>query len=215
MSPIRVKKTRKLPQHHNSALSVKVGMRRWMVEQLGGHPMILDCFCAGGMLWDRAYDRTSSYVGLDLRQFNDERRTIVTDSLRYLRHADANLDQFDLFDLDAYGSPMEHLAAICQRIQRPKGKRVGFILTDGTAFNSRMNGTNHGLLHYIGVSSHERARVQADYHSDIIAMGITKALRTAGLTSVETRKAENTAHSGGNQGMGGGMIYIGILAEGA
>lgn len=204
---IRIKKFSKAPvKHHNSALTAKVQLRRWLVEKLGGRPRVLDCFCAAGMLWDRAYDKTPNYLGLDIRQFNDVRRTIVCDSRRYLRHADAKLEQFDLFDLDAFGSPMEHLAIICHRLKLEPGRKVGFMLTDGTGFNSKMNGTPHGLLHYAGVSGHARSRVQADYRDDIAGMVVSKALKVAKLKTLEAKRAE--------VGDGGaGMRYSAILAE--
>jgi hypothetical protein len=211
----RVKHLRKKPAFHNTALSAKVGLRRWLVEQLGGHPRILDCFCAAGMLWERAYDKTSNYVGLDLRQFNDERRTIVCDSLRYIRHADANLDQFDLFDLDAYGSPMQHFAAICHRIRPKPGRRIGFVITDGTDFNARMSGMAPPMLRYIGMARHKPSSVQQDYRHDILGAIMDKALKTAGLKRIEARVSENTANNGFATEPGGRMLYSAILAEGA
>ena len=193
---------------HNSALTAKVEIRRWLVEQLGGSPRVLDCFCAGGMLWERAYSKTERYLGLDLRQFDDARRTIVCDSRRFLRHADARLEYFDLFDLDAFGSPLEHLAIICSRIRPKRGSRVGFVLTDGTEFNSKMNGTNIGLLDYVGVARHKKSRVQMHYRNQIFGMAVAKALKTAGLREVEARVAEKDQVSAE-----AGMRYIAILAE--
>lgn len=193
---IRIKKTSKPPlKKHNSAVTAKVALRRWLVEQAGrpaSNPRLLLC--------------RRHYLGLDIRQFNDARRTIVTDSRRYLRHVDAKLEQFDLFDLDAFGSPMEHLALICHRVKYPQGKRIGFMLTDGTGFNAKMNGTPHGLLAYVGVSGHKRSRVQTDYRDDIAAMVVNKALGVAKMKKIDAKRAE--------VGEGGaGMRYSAILVE--
>lgn len=195
---------------HDSALSAKVSIRRWLVDQLGGRPRILDCFCAAGMLWQRAYDKTPNYLGLDLKQFNDERRTIVCDSRRFLRHADVKIEGFNLFDLDAFGTPLEHLAIICHRLRLPAGQRVGFLMTDGTGFNANMNGTSRGLLRYVGVSAHKQSMVQGDYRDDIIAMATGKAMETAKLKVISAKKAEQTGARGGSQT---DMRYSAILAE--
>lgn len=215
----RIKKTKKHKLSHNSALSTKVGLRRWLVERLvdslGRPPRVLDCFAAGGMLWERAYDKTPHYLGIDLQQFDDARRMIVCDSRRFLRHADAKLEQFDLFDLDAYGSPMEHLALICHRLRVEKGRQVGFALTDGLHFASKMSGLPVGMLKYIGMARHKPSRVQNDYRDDIADAFVAKAVESAGLRIVEAKLAKNDGHSGGGMSAGGGMRYSVLLCEGA
>lgn len=201
---------RKGEASHNSALSAKVEMRRWLVGELTQHlgrpPRILDCFCAGGMLWQKAYDCTPHYLGLDVRLFDDARQTIVTDSRRYLRHADVKLEAFDLFDLDAFGSPLEHLAIIAARLRLEVGRRIGICLTDGTGFNSKMNGTSKGLLTYVGVRPHKGTKVQAHERDVIFRMAVGKALATAGLAMVDTRRAAK------EEG-GAAMRYLALLLE--
>ncbi|NUQ75107.1 MAG: hypothetical protein HUU21_16275 [Polyangiaceae bacterium] len=197
--------------HHNTALTAKVELRRWLVSELrarnGRDPMILDCFCAAGMLWDRAYDRTPNYLGLDIRQSDDTRRTIVTDCRRYLRHADVKLEAFDLFDLDAFGSPLEPFAIICNRLRLEPGKVVGFCLTDGTGYASRMSNLPTGLLEYVGAKRHKSSLVQSNYRDQILAMAIDKGIRVAGLTELGRRRAALDAKHGAAE-----MRYIGLLA---
>lgn len=202
----RIKKTARPAQHTNSATGAKVELRRWLVEQLGGRPRVLDCFCASGSMWRRVYGPAGcDYLGLDLRQFDDARRTIVCDSLRYLRHADARLDEFDLFDLDAFGSPMQHLVAICRRIRPSPGRRVGFAITDGTGFNAKMNGSASGLLAYVGIGRHAGTRVQTQERDSILRACVRKALAEAGLVPVLGRWEERR---GGSE-----MRYAAVTAE--
>lgn len=158
------------------------------------------------MLWERAYDKTKNYLGLDKRQFDDERRTIVCDSARFLRHQDVRLAQWDLFDLDAFGSPLEHLAILGHRLRVEPGRRVGICLTDGTGFNSKMNGTPHGLLRYVGLNPHKGTRVQADYREEVFGLAVTKAIRTARLTVIQGKESKKT---GGSE-----MRYTALLCEG-
>lgn len=204
-----VRGTKAPSKRHNSAVSAKVELRQWLAGGLGGAPRILDCFAAGGMLWDRAYGRPGPdrYVGLDLEQFDDERAMIVCDSRRYIRHADVDLGRFDLFDLDAYGSPLEHLALICHRLRTAPGRRIGFALTDGTGMAAGLNSLPHGLLQYVGVARHQRSRVQFDHRDHIIGMAVSKSLATARLRVLESRIAKNDK-------TGPAMRYAAVLAEG-
>lgn len=209
MKRVVFKKTK--PQaSHNSALSAKVEMRVWLVDQLQAAlkrpPQVLDCFCAAGMLWEKAYAKTPHYLGLDLRQFDDDRRTIVCDSARFLRHQDVKLESWDLFDLDAFGSPLEHFAILCDRLRLPRGRRIGVCLTDGTGFNSKMNGTPHGLLHYVGVNRHKGTKVQSTARDSIFRMAVSKGLGLAELKLVASKRAVK------EEG-GAAMRYYALLLE--
>jgi hypothetical protein len=129
------------PAIHNSSAAAKAKLREWLVEQLGGKPRILDCFAGPGRMWATAYKSTPLYLGIErhARAADDKRRLIFCDSRRYLRHRETKLEDFDLFDLDAFGTPYEHLALICHRLALAPGRRVGFCLTDGLGFNAAMN----------------------------------------------------------------------------
>lgn len=195
-------------KHHNTALASKVAIRRWLMDKLGGSPRVLDCFCAGGVLWERAYGRTGKYLGLDLQPADDARATIACDSRRYLRHVDAPLVEFDLFDLDAYGSPLEHLVLLCLRLREllPAGRRVGVVLTDGAKLAAYKNQTPRGLLAFLGLAIHKGARVQMKYRDDILRMGVQKALELGGLRQVESRVVES-------EKTGPAMRYVALLLE--
>jgi hypothetical protein len=199
-----VVRPRRVPHRHNSALSAKVELRQWLVEALGGKPRVLDCFCAAGMLAARCYAGLD-YLGLDLRQFDDSRRTIVCDSRRFLRHADADLSRFDLFDLDAFGSPMEHLAILCSRIKLERGRKIGVALTDGTLYASKMNHTQSGLLAWIGFIV-SRGRTQFRMRDDIFNSALRRSLQVAKLELVEAREGAKGAK-------GAGMRYLALLLE--
>lgn len=104
----------------NTNVSSKVTIRRHVLGLLAAEgiatPPILDVFCGQGILWRQAYARTSAYLGLDQKRVDDGRQTIVCDNRRYLRHAQVDLDQYALFDIDAHGFPQECLALICHRL---------------------------------------------------------------------------------------------------
>lgn len=194
----------------NRCVSTKAELRRWLVKELGGAPRILDCFCARGEMWREAYDRPGPdrYLGLDRERFDDERATIVCDSRRFLRHVDANLERFDLFDLDAFGEPLEHLAIICDRLHVAPGRRLGFALTNGTGFAASMNSSSPGLLRFVGMTSRLRGgTAQAQLRDEIISRAVQKCMRMAGLRIVAAREAQ--------KGGGVSMRYQALLCVGA
>jgi hypothetical protein len=202
MRKIKLQTKKRWAVHTNTSLEDKVAIRRHVMEKLGkDNPRILDCFCANGLMWRHAYDCSKNYIGLDLNDPNDERHTVVCDNRRYLRHAD--LDQFDIFDLDAFGSPLEQLAIICNRIPWTTKTKVGVVLTDGTGLNAKLNSVNAGMLKWLGLSRHRGAKVQMEDRDNIIAMGILKAAEMARATvsDVEVYKKET----------GSGMRYIGFI----
>lgn len=193
----------------NRCIGPKVELRRWLVQELGGAPRILDCFCARGEMWRQAYDcpGPDRYLGLDRERFDDERPTIICDSRRFLRHVDVDLGAWDLFDLDAFGEPLEHLALICNRLRPAPGRRIGFALTSGTGFTASMNSSAPGLLCFVGMTSRMRGgTIQARFRDQIIAAAVRKCMTMAGMRVVEAREARKPG--------GLGMRYQALLCEG-
>lgn len=189
----------------NSSASTKVELRRWLVEQLGGAPRVLDCFCAAGEMWRRAYGEPGPdrYLGLDRERYDDARATIICDSRRFLRHVDVELGAYDLFDLDAFGTPLEHLALVCARLRPAAGRRVGFALTDGTLFNAKMNSVSSGLLEFLGMQRHRGGKVQLMHREAMHSTAVRRCLEMAGLRLLEAREAKKEA--------GAGMRYQALL----
>jgi len=158
----------------NSSFEDKIKVRKHVLNALDvENPMVLDVYCAKGEMWKDAYNKTKNYVGLDLERFDDERNTVVCDNTRYLRMAD--LDQFDIFDLDAFGSPFNCLAIIAHRLTWKNKDKVGIVLTDGTGLNSRLNAMNREFLNWIGAKAHMQSKVQMNHREDFIVAGILKA----------------------------------------
>jgi len=189
----------------NSAPGVKAELRRWLIGQLG-FTRVLDCFAGRGEMWSRVYQQSEFYLGLDMKvSWADTRRMIACDSRRYLRHRDTDLARFNLFDLDAFGSPYEHLAIICSRIK--PAARVGFCLTDGLGFNAAVNSNDGGLLAHVGLRRHSRTRTQHELRAEISETSIRKSLAAAGLRIVEARQAEKQKSSVMI------MRYIALLCE--
>lgn len=177
-----------MPKVDNSAPAAKIALRAWLVDQIQP-ARVLDCFAGTGQMWRGAYQRTEFYLGLDRKVApTDARRLIACDSLRYLRDRDVDIARFNLFDLDAYGSPYQHLAIICSRLRAKSA--VGFVLTSGLGFNAAMNSMETKLLEYVGLEAHRVGRTQHMLREEIESRAIQRALGEAGLKIVEARRAE-------------------------
>jgi len=86
----------------NTASDCKVGLRRDILEELGvPEPAVLDVYGGPGVMWEKAYGKTKNYVGVDERLYLDQRAMVKCDNVDFLRAAE--LDNFDVFDLDAAG----------------------------------------------------------------------------------------------------------------
>ena len=186
----------------NSSLDKKVELRHWILETLAvSNPRILDCYCGPGGMWEKAYSSTSNYVGLDKTLYRDSRTTLVCENVDYLKSAD--LDQFDVFDLDAFGSPMEALAITCNRIRWKSRSRIGIVLTDGTGLNAKLNATSVAYVKYLGISRHRKTPIQNKERDTFLKMCIYKAVQEADA-HIEAIKVYAKAK-------GAAMRYIGLI----
>jgi hypothetical protein len=140
--------------HDPAAIATKVRMRQRLLEELGGpgHVDVFDGFAGAGIVWDRCYREVRSYVACDTRWFRDERLAYVCKSERLLRALD--LQGFNLFDFDAYGSPWHQVAIVAARRNLSAGEKVAFALTDGSPMAMRFGHMIQYLHILAGVSGH-------------------------------------------------------------
>lgn len=104
----------------NGSPARKVALRRWLLAQLRRHvdraPRVLDCYGPYGVMHAKVWrEAASSYAG--------------TEGGAYAWLTSHDLTGFDLFDLDAYGSPYEALEAVAQGAD-PTAV-IGVVATDG------------------------------------------------------------------------------------
>lgn len=101
----------------NHNLGAKLALRRYFLEKYHRDkpPSVLDC-CQGSMLiWGalRNEFRVSEYLGVDLKP---KAGRLKVDSVSIL---DQDGWEFDVIDVDTYGEPWRHYAAICEHITKP------------------------------------------------------------------------------------------------
>jgi len=90
---------------------------------------VFDGFAGSGQMYRGAWANAEHYVGCDERRFRDGRLAFVADNRRVMRCID--LAQFNVFDLDAYGSPWEQAIIVADRRPVKPGELLGFCFTDG------------------------------------------------------------------------------------
>ncbi len=123
------KSGKKVDNHDPSA---KLRLRRYFLERYHPEPPSVFDACQGsGILWTelkRSYP-VSSYWGVD-RKPKPGRMKI--DSVEVLSQPGWN---FDVIDIDAYGSPWDHYAAVLRNLRRP----ASVFLTIGNAFLGQLS----------------------------------------------------------------------------
>ncbi len=189
---------RKFNQVDNTDNGEKIEIRRRLLQALPA-PSVLECFAGEGKIYQQCY-RDLPYTGLDRKQINDARNIIAVDNRRYLRSAD--LEQFNLFDLDAYGSPWHQFLIIIERRTFTVGEPVAFALTEGLDFKMRMSGLPSGMLKYVGLKRGMNIPMLHNHADFIRSLFITKLLRKTGLTTQQAWIASNQRKT---------MRYIGLI----
>lgn len=142
------------------AARAKIELRARVLDALGpDNVRVLDTYCGvDGKMYHEAWTRASGYVGCDQAfRLSDRRPRFVGDSLLVLRAID--LSVYNVFDVDAYGSPWEALTIIAARRPWARGERGAIVLTDGSDGKTRFGGSTKGLSQVVGsTTSHKTLR---------------------------------------------------------
>ncbi len=142
-------KTKKV-DNHAASYGDKVELRRNVLDAIGaGKASVLDCFAGSGHMHRAVWNEASRYVGCDQRFFFDQRTAYVCDNKQILRSLD--LSQFNVFDLDAYGSPWEQVLILARRRIVAKGEQIGLCMTDGTGLKLKFGGLPAALAEIANV----------------------------------------------------------------
>ena len=135
------------------AIRTKIALRENVLER--ARPAhVLDCF-AGlvGEMHKAVWHLADSYVGIDqVWSIQDTRLRFVGDNEVILRSID--LGRYNIFDLDAYGSPWVLMVILAERRSWKRGERGAVVLTDGEVQHGRWGSADRGISNFIGVARH-------------------------------------------------------------
>jgi hypothetical protein len=154
------KKGRK--QTHNGALALpaKVIIRD---NVLAAVPTVrvFDAYCGPvGEMHARVWRKAADYVGVDTAwRREDVRRRYVADAALVMRAVD--LSHWNVFDIDAFGSPWDLAIILAARRRWAPGELGALVLTDGSDGKMRFGGFN-AMAELVGpaYSKHVRGDLQ-------------------------------------------------------
>ena len=147
---------RGVAKNNNAAIAgtAKVKIRRNVLAAVGAERAhVLDAYAGDGHMYRSVWREAATCIGCDKWFYPDERTAYVTDNRRLMRMLD--LSRFNIFDLDAYGSPWEQLYIVAVRRALRPGERIGIILTEGQGMKLKMGGMSlamsalAGIHHYL------------------------------------------------------------------
>jgi len=97
----------------NNLLNVKIKLRKEVVD-LVDSPRVLDCYAGEGIIWKeikKAEQKDISVFSID--RVGKYRADWVGNNINFLRTKD--LSQFNIIDLDAWGSPVKQIEVLLKR----------------------------------------------------------------------------------------------------
>jgi hypothetical protein len=120
-----------------AAFKAKVDVRRRVLRAVGQPAAVFDAFAGSGEMFSAVWKDADKYVGCDLKWARDGRKMFAADNRRVLRAIE--LGPFNVFDLDAYGSPWEQAIIIGDRRPVKAGEKLGLVLTEGAGLSYKAN----------------------------------------------------------------------------
>lgn len=147
--------------NHDAAVPDKVRLREEALAAVPD-PRVLDLFAGRGAMHGAVWHRAGRYLGGD----KDLSQALAHPAPCH--HADAvvllrglPLAEFNVFDLDAYGSPWAEVTVLAARRRLRPGERVALVLTDGAPRRAMLGHTAHALAQLAGeppgaVGAHRR-----------------------------------------------------------
>ena len=182
----------------------KVQIRENVLAVLGAERAhVFDAYAGEGQMWSAIWKHAASYVGVTETWHNDERRCFVGDNKRVLRAID--LAPFNVFDLDAYGSPWDALGIVAARRPRMKaGDRLGILITEGTWLKTRARDPVRGMREVLPKKL--VTPIPYSVHDAMIARALERFVWQMGGRVIKAWRAVGTT--------GARVRYIGVVVEG-
>lgn len=131
----------------NANVSAKKELREFALT-LHKNPRVLEVFCGEGEMYRSVWHKSKIYTGIDKRKFFDERATICGDALKAMQLVDVN--DFNIIDIDAYGSPYEIMANVAKNFS---GDELTLVITDGTNMDLKLGRVSAGLRELSGIKT--------------------------------------------------------------
>lgn len=195
--------TPKKVDNHDASKADKVQLRRLVLEKVGGR--VFDAFAGTGQMYAEVWRHApGGYEGCDMRYFPEEKERLmfVGDCRRIMRNID--LQAFNVFDFDAYGSPWDACVILAARRKVAPGEQLGLVLTEGSGLNLKFGGMAGSLSQLAGMKNKTAGLNRGG--QEIASRAIVALARRMQCRVTDTWKAERPA--------GSQMLYFGIVMVG-
>lgn len=189
---------------HNSAagwgakVEIRENVLRFVVAR---EARVFDAFAGAGELHKAVWRLAAHYEGCDSKLYLDGRTMFCADNRRVLRCIDLAL--FNIFDLDAFGSPWEQAGIIAARRPVARGERLGLVLTLGEGLNLKLGNMPAALGRLAGFT---RGVPGATRDGEIADRAIRGIARRMGCEIAHRWQAERKGASN--------MRYVGLALRG-
>lgn len=194
---------RKKTHNGELALDAKIELRENVLAEIP-QARVFDGFCGpSGEMHRSVWNRASSYLGVDTAWLqSDTRRRFVCECSLVLRSID--LQPFDVFDFDAFGSPWSEALILAARRKWAPGERGALVLTDGSA-NKMKFGPFGAMQQLVGKAHHKSLR------EPMRRAAVMAWCRRAGVTPERVWTARGySSQIGGME-----MFYVAVVFHGA
>lgn len=184
------------------AFRAKVDIRQRVLAAVPAPRGVFDAFAGSGQMYSAVWKDAEHYTGCDLKRQTDGRLMFCANNARVLRVVD--LTQFNVFDLDAYGSPWEQAIIIADRRRVAPGELVGLVLTEGAGLSYKANVVPIAISALTGL----RAGVvgMAKKQDAIIDLAVRGLAKRMSCEVVKQWRADGKT--------GASMRYIGLVLRG-
>jgi hypothetical protein len=190
------------------AKRAKVELREHVLEAVQP-ARVFDAFCGLGEMWSSVWNKAASYVGCDSREWtaDEKHKRFVADNRLVMRCVD--LQAFNVFDFDAYGSPWDQLIILAKRRTWAEGEIGAVVITDGSSMKTRFGSVSTSMAAMLGVSRDGLPRSMKTA-AEIQKLLIGKWCKVAGVRAQRIWRAEGKGSGRGGQT----MTYTAIVFEG-
>jgi hypothetical protein len=195
---VKVGKDYKPVDNRSRSSNVKTELRSLVLGAIGPErTFVLDAFCGDGGLWESVWCRAAGYTGIDQKLTWPPRfRRFVGDNRRIMRAID--LQPFNVFDLDAWGSPWTQAITIAKRRSWQRGERGAIVMTDGGSMNTRFGNMPRDMEILLKMNSSPSS---VDLHVTLHERCLLSWSRMAGvkLEQVKTANSKGAGSRAGSQ----------------
>jgi hypothetical protein len=187
----------------SSYLGTKIKLRQQLLKAMGAqNAHVLDLFAGAGEMHRHVWRHCAAYTGIDEEWFRDERLMYVGDNRAILRAID--LDQFNVFDLDPFGSCWEQAFILASRRKVRPGERVGLALTVGDTLKIKAGSWPLGLRAMMGIG---HVPGMASREMDLAGQALRRMMIRMGGRPVRYWQAHSK--------VGSGLVYMAVVMEGS